>query len=97
VTARFSKTLFDDHSPPSSDEVKNAWSYTCTPQYASMAWCSVKKAKGQLYLHLLQYSVLTHAVTSFSIALTFSALSRTRRLNSGYACYHSVTNPRKLE
>jgi hypothetical protein len=31
-----------DHSPPSSVEVKNAWSYTSTPQYAFMAWCSVK-------------------------------------------------------
>jgi hypothetical protein len=34
-----------DHSPPSSAEVKNAWSYTSTPQYATMAWCSVKKKK----------------------------------------------------
>jgi hypothetical protein len=31
-----------DHSPPSSAEVKNAWSYISTPQYAFMAWCSVK-------------------------------------------------------
>jgi hypothetical protein len=31
-----------DHSPPSSAEVKNAWSYTSTPQYAFMAWCLVK-------------------------------------------------------
>jgi hypothetical protein len=28
---------------PSSAEVKNAWSYTSTPQYAFMAWCSLKK------------------------------------------------------
>jgi hypothetical protein len=25
---------------------KNAWSYTSTPQYAFMAWCSVKKSTG---------------------------------------------------
>jgi hypothetical protein len=31
-----------DHSPPSSVEVKNAWSYTSTPQYIFMAWCLVK-------------------------------------------------------
>jgi hypothetical protein len=31
-----------DHSPPSSAEVKNAWSYTFTPQYVFMAWCLVK-------------------------------------------------------
>jgi hypothetical protein len=34
------------HLVPSS---KNEWSYTFTPQYAFMAWCSVK-AQGQLYL-----------------------------------------------
>jgi hypothetical protein len=27
----------------SSAEVKNAWSYTSTPQYAFMVWCSVTK------------------------------------------------------
>jgi hypothetical protein len=31
-----------DHSPPSSAEVKNAWSYTSTPQYVFMARCLVK-------------------------------------------------------
>jgi hypothetical protein len=31
-----------DHPPPSSAEVKNAWSYTSTPQYVFMAWCLVK-------------------------------------------------------
>jgi hypothetical protein len=31
-----------DHSPPSSAEVKNAWSYTSTPPYVFMAWCLVK-------------------------------------------------------
>jgi hypothetical protein len=31
-----------DHSPQFSAEVKNAWSYTSTPQYIFMAWCLVK-------------------------------------------------------
>jgi hypothetical protein len=31
-----------DHSPPSSADVKNAWSYTSTSQYAFTVWCSVK-------------------------------------------------------
>jgi hypothetical protein len=31
-----------DHLPPSSAKVKNAWSYTSTPQYIFMAWCLVK-------------------------------------------------------
>jgi hypothetical protein len=43
-----------DHSPPSSAE----WSYTSIPQYAFMAWCSVK-AQGQLYLYLYLYLYLT--------------------------------------
>jgi hypothetical protein len=30
-----------DHSPPSNAEVKNAWSYTSTPQYVFLAWCLV--------------------------------------------------------
>jgi hypothetical protein len=31
-----------DHSPPSGAEVKNAWSYTSTPQYVLMEWYLVK-------------------------------------------------------
>jgi len=31
-------------SPPSSAEVKNAWSSTSTPQYAFVVCCSVKKS-----------------------------------------------------
>jgi hypothetical protein len=31
-----------DHSPPYSAEVKNAWSYTSTPQYVFIAWCLVQ-------------------------------------------------------
>jgi hypothetical protein len=38
------------HTPPSSGEVKNAWRYTSIPQYAFMAWCSVKE-QGQVYLY----------------------------------------------
>jgi hypothetical protein len=35
-----------DHSPPSSAKLKNALSYTFTPQYTFMAWFSVKKSTG---------------------------------------------------
>jgi hypothetical protein len=31
-----------DHSPPSSAEVKNAWSYTSAPPYVFMAQCLVE-------------------------------------------------------
>jgi hypothetical protein len=40
-----------DYSPPPSADVKNAWRYASIPQYAFMAWCSVK-AQGQLYFYL---------------------------------------------
>jgi hypothetical protein len=29
------------HSPPSSSEVKNAWSCTSTPQYVYIVWCLI--------------------------------------------------------
>jgi hypothetical protein len=32
-----------DHSPPSSAEVKNAWSYISTPQYVFIVWFLVKQ------------------------------------------------------
>jgi hypothetical protein len=31
-----------EHSPPSSTEVKYAWSYTSTPPYVFMSWCLIK-------------------------------------------------------
>jgi len=37
-----------DHSPPSSAEIKNAWSYTSTPHNDFMAWY----LQGQLTLPL---------------------------------------------
>jgi hypothetical protein len=30
------------HSPPSSAEVKNGWSYTSTPPYVFLEWCLIK-------------------------------------------------------
>jgi len=38
-----------DNSPPSIAELKNAWTYTSTPQYAFMAGVELK-TRGQLYL-----------------------------------------------
>jgi len=32
-----------DHSPPSSAEVKNAWSCASTPPYMFMAWCLIRQ------------------------------------------------------
>jgi hypothetical protein len=49
------------HSPLSSAEVKNAWSYISTPQYVFMAWCLVKH-KDNFTFTLLRFlfSLLIH-------------------------------------
>ena len=31
----------DDHSTPSSAEVKNVWSYTYSPPYVLVVWCLI--------------------------------------------------------
>jgi hypothetical protein len=45
-----------DHSPPSSTEDKNIWSYTSTPPYAFMAWCLLKHRDNFIFIftHFLQ-------------------------------------------
>jgi len=62
---------FSDHSPPSSAEVKNAWSYTYTPQYAFMAWCSAE-AQGQLYLYLYLYLYVVEKTNTPNFHVLFS-------------------------
>jgi hypothetical protein len=42
-----------DHSPLSSAEVKNEWSYTSTPQYVFMEWCLVKHRDNFTFFFLL--------------------------------------------
>jgi hypothetical protein len=58
-----------DHSPPSSAEVKNAWSYTSTPQYVFMAWCLVK----QLYCN---FEYVGHNHTRRSESLYISVITQ---------------------
>jgi hypothetical protein len=38
-----------DNTTPTSTEVKNAWSYTSTTQYAFMTWCSAKTQRIYLF------------------------------------------------
>jgi hypothetical protein len=60
-----------DHSPPTSAEIKNAWSYTSTAQFAFVAWCLVKKAQGQLYLlHILRSFIQVLVVFVFPTFLS---------------------------
>jgi hypothetical protein len=48
-----------DHSPSSSAEVKNAWSYTSTPRYVFIAWWLVKHRDyfTLLYITLLYFTL----------------------------------------
>jgi hypothetical protein len=55
-----------DHSPPSSVEIKNAWSYTSTPKYAFKACFSVEKQlKGRVNLSLC--STKYHAMETYTV------------------------------
>jgi hypothetical protein len=45
------------HSPPSSAEVKNAWSYTSTPSYVCVTWYLVMHQR-QLYFTLFSSNIL---------------------------------------
>jgi hypothetical protein len=53
-----------EYSPPSTAEVKNAWSYNSTPQYVFMRLCLVE-AQGQLYLYLTSVDSLRNFVNSW--------------------------------
>jgi hypothetical protein len=44
---------------------KNAWSYTSTPQYAFMVWCSVKKTQGHLHL---RHNIKIHNKSCHNVA-----------------------------
>jgi hypothetical protein len=46
-----------DHSPPSSAEVKNVWSYISTPQYVLMAWCLVKHKDNSTFTFILWWCI----------------------------------------
>jgi hypothetical protein len=60
-----------EHSPHLVPRSKNEWIYTSTPQYAFMAWCSVK-AQGQLYLYLLLLKWLYSPMRTFASLMDLS-------------------------
>jgi hypothetical protein len=53
-----------EHTPPTSAEVKNAWSYTSTPQYVSVAWCLVKHRDKFTFTFTINSSNMAEAKTS---------------------------------
>jgi hypothetical protein len=51
--------------------------YTSTPQYAFMAWCSVKKtAQGQLYLYLYLYLIIVVVVVVVVVVIIIIIIIR---------------------
>jgi hypothetical protein len=55
-----------DHSPPSSAEVKNAWSYTSTPQYVFMTWYLVKNRDNfTFYIYLYHLGAIIPSLRYF--------------------------------
>jgi hypothetical protein len=60
-----------DHSPPSSAEVKNAWSYTSTLHYVFMAWCLVKQRDNFTLQNLICFATpnvdVTYKISSKSV------------------------------
>jgi len=68
-----------DHSPPSSADIKDAWSYTSTPQYLYMTWCLVKQRDNFALLHWCIYLYIVKQHSS-------------RGKFSFYCCFTAVTN-----
>jgi hypothetical protein len=93
------------HSCPPSAEVKNAWSYTSTPQYVFVAWCLVKRRDNFLplpaALHLCPWSVPV-AVQSGASAITMNTVSDPslcicRLLVSNFICLSVDLRPLLLQ
>jgi len=58
-----------DHLPPCSVEVKNAWSYTTTPQCVLMAWRLVRSPKYDIKIVSLHNYHATK--TSWEVGISF--------------------------
>jgi hypothetical protein len=59
-----------DDSPPSSAEVKNAWSSTSTHQHVFMAWCPIKQWMSLQLLILRDWIVITGPQTCHAFVNT---------------------------
>jgi hypothetical protein len=66
-----------DHSPPSSSDVKNAWSYTSTPQYCFMAWCLVKHRDNFTFT----FNFISYLLSLLSPCTHLSTLFETKKKN----------------
>jgi hypothetical protein len=73
------KTPGNNHSPPSSIEIKTAKSYASTPQYVFMAWCLVKHRKPRKYKNtVLYFNIIREMLaTILFIQLSYRILPKT--------------------
>jgi hypothetical protein len=71
-----------DHSPPPSAEVKNAWTYTSTPQYVFMAWCLVKRGWNFAFMNRNLSDVKTHLMRILYVTVSLKYI-RNRRFQHG--------------
>jgi hypothetical protein len=78
-----------DHSPPSSAEVNNAWSYTSTPQYVFMTWCTVKEKRRNNFTFTLYSNIFPSVPRSseWSLHFRFSDLHFVRISHVFRECY----------
>jgi hypothetical protein len=57
-----------NHSPPSHDEIKNAWSYISTPQYVFLVWCLVKHRDNFTFLvHAFEIQIYSYKAITLRI------------------------------
>jgi hypothetical protein len=83
-----------DHSPPSRAEVKNAWSYTSTPQYAFMAWCLVKQVHFRMLENIWEVnsrSAGNKVVFCFVLFRKFPSWSENGHEESHFSSTHNRT------
>jgi hypothetical protein len=74
-----------DHSFPSSAEVKNAWSYTSTPQYVFMYWLLIKhKIRFRAWYLVKRRDIFAFYIYSWRIELVMT--ERTTLMGQSICC-----------
>jgi hypothetical protein len=71
-------------------EVKNAWSYTSPPQYASLAWCSFKKVQGHIYIYLFEtlfFKLCYDSILKSGLETSFNPLTLLHILGKTVYCF----------
>jgi hypothetical protein len=81
-----------DHSPPSSAEIKNAWSYTSTPQHAFIAWCSVTKKHRDDFTFTFTFTFTLPYLTLPYVVAVVVMILQTISVKMGYCSWFRITS-----